>query len=212
MLIQLLMDNPRSWILPYALRLKEQVLALGHNCVLLHRHEEVTKGEILVLLSCEKVFRQLELNRHNLVVHESALPQGKGWSPLTWQVLEGRDRIPVTLFEAASDVDSGDIYLQEDLVLEGHELVDELREKQGETTLRLVLKFIREYPSVKGRPQQGAESFYPRRKPEHSMLNTEEPLSAQFNLLRVCDNERYPAYFIKDGVKYLIKIYKDKQV
>jgi methionyl-tRNA formyltransferase len=30
-------------------------------------------------------------------VHESALPQGQGWSPMTWQILEGASPIPVTL-------------------------------------------------------------------------------------------------------------------
>ena len=35
-------------------------------------------------------------------------------------------------------------------------------------------------------------------------------IDEQFNLLRVCDNERYPAFFYKDGVKYILKINKEK--
>jgi methionyl-tRNA formyltransferase len=51
--------------------------------------------------------------RRNLVLHESDLPGSKGWSALTWQILEGNNRISVTLFEVAEKVDSGVIYAQE---------------------------------------------------------------------------------------------------
>ena len=74
-------------------------------------------------------------NRHNLVVHESPLPTGTGWSPLTWQILEGTNQIQVVLFGAANEVDSGKIYLQEVLEFAGHELIDELQKAQAESTL-----------------------------------------------------------------------------
>jgi hypothetical protein len=35
---------------------------------------------------------QLALQRHMLVAHGSALPQGQGWSPMTWQILDGASR------------------------------------------------------------------------------------------------------------------------
>ncbi len=73
----------------------------------------------------------MKFNKHNLVIHESDLPKGKGWSPVTWQVLEGKDVIPITLFEAAKNVDAGDIYLQEFIHLDGSELLEEIKHKQG---------------------------------------------------------------------------------
>ena len=48
--------------------------------------------------------------RNNLVVHASDLPNGKGWSPLTWQILDGKKKIHVSLIEADEKVDSGKIY------------------------------------------------------------------------------------------------------
>lgn len=208
MKVQVLCDNPNSWIIPYAKELVGDIAALGHSSVLLHNGEEVTEGDVLIMLSCEKIFKKLHLNKHNLVVHESALPQGKGWSPMTWQVLEGKNQIPVTLFEAVESVDAGDIYGQEIIELDGTELVEELREKQGRSTQNLILNFIKKYPDVKGEPQQGEESFYPRRRPDDSRLDLDKTLGEQFNLLRVCDNERYPAWFEVNGVKYIIKTYK----
>jgi hypothetical protein len=40
------------------------------------------------------------------------------------------------------------------------------------------------------------------------LLNLDLTLREQFNLLRVVDNERYPAYFELNGIKYVIKINK----
>ena len=210
MKIQILVDNPNSWIIPY---LKNLVSSIKQkkNCYvkLINSHEDVESGDVLCLLSCEKKFTKLNLNKYNLVVHESDLPEGKGWSPLTWQVIEGKRNIPITLFEANSLIDSGNIYEKINIKTSGYELIDELRFLQVEATTKLILNFIEKYPNIKGEKQKGKESFYCKRTKNSSELNILESIKDQFNLLRVCDNERYPAFFIIDNVKYLIKIYKD---
>lgn len=209
MKIQILVDNPNSWIVPYAEELNKELLNLKFSSTLHFNHSEITKGDILVMLSCEKIFKDLHLNRNNLVVHESALPHGKGWSPLTWQILEGKNRIPITLFEAKESVDSGEIYLQEFIDFEGHELLTEIKHLQGVKTNELILKFVNNFSNITGTPQKGEESFYPKRGPKDSMLDTSKTIDELFNQFRVCDNERYPAFFIKDGMKYFLKIEKE---
>jgi methionyl-tRNA formyltransferase len=146
--------------------------------------------------------------RHTLVVHESDLPKGKGWSPLTWQIIEGRNRIPITLFEAADRVDSGPIYAQHWIEFEGHELIDELRSAQAAATLKLCRWFIDAYPAsaAQAQPQQGTESVYPRRRPADSQLDPDLSIAQQFNQLRVVDNERYPAFFDWRGQRYRLSI------
>ena len=53
--------------------------------------KDLVAGDICILLSCELLDKeQLALHKHNLVVHESDLPKGQGWSPMTWQILEGK--------------------------------------------------------------------------------------------------------------------------
>jgi methionyl-tRNA formyltransferase len=208
MVIQVLVDNPNSWILPYTEKLVQNLIDLGHRALLLHDENEVVQGDILCLLSCEKIFKKLHLNKHNLVVHESDLPKGKGWSPVSWQVLEGKSFIPVTLFEATSTVDNGRIYNQMTLELQGHELWPEIKDKQGIITQQLILNFVNEYPNNHSREQVGDATYYAKRTPEHSQLDFHKTIAEQFNLFRVCDNERYPAFFIKDGKKYILKIEK----
>jgi UDP-2,4-diacetamido-2,4,6-trideoxy-beta-L-altropyranose hydrolase len=169
-------------------------------------------GDIAFFLSCSQIVPPIMLHQHthNLVVHESDLPQGKGWSPLTWQILEGKNDIPICLFEADVKVDNGDIYFKELIHFNGRELVGELRAIQAATTIRLCHDFIKAYPQIirRAKPQSGTDSFYPRRKPQHSQLDPNQPISMQFNLLRVVDNDKYPAFFIFNNQKFILKIEK----
>lgn len=143
-------------------------------------------------------------------MHESALPQGKGWSPLTWQILEGKNEIPITLLEAEESVDSGNIYIQDVMRFNGAELVDELRQKQAEYTIKSCVSFVKDYPGIisKGTAQSGESSYYKKRGPKDSKLDPDKTIREQFNLLRVVDNERYPAYFELNGIRYMLKIEK----
>ena len=184
----------------------------GYRVNWVHNINELLDEDIVFYLSCGQLTPKEVLNRHkhNLVVHESGLPKGRGWSPLTWQILEGENEIPLTLFEAQVDVDSGPIYLQSKMHFQGNELVQELREKQAMNTVHLCLEFIRRYPEVtqQARQQQGEPTFYPKRGPKDSWIDPDKTIREQFNLLRVVDNDRYPAWFEMGGQKYVLKIEK----
>ena len=116
----------------------------------------------------------------------------------------------MTLFEANIKLDKGDIYLQEKMVLEGHELSDEIRHIQALKTFELVFKFIENISSIERTKQVGKSTFYPKRISKDSELNIKKTIAEQFNLLRVVDNKKYPAFFYYMGKRYIIKIYKDE--
>ena len=212
MLIQLLVDNKNSWIIPYASKLRDDIISkFNYEVTLINEHDDVKKGNILCLLSCENIFNKLDLNDFNLVVHESNLPKGKGWSPLTWQVIEGKNKIPITLFEAVEKVDAGRIYLQSFIELTGKELLSDIKDLQGKMTIDLILKFLKNFHKIKGQDQKGDSTYYPKRGPIDSELDIDKSIKNQFNLLRVCDNERYPAFFKIDNKKYIIKIFDENE-
>lgn len=210
MKITLICDNINSWIVPYVKKLKLLLDEAQHETKIIHLYEDIEEGDLAFFLGCETIVKQniLALHSNNLIVHESRLPKGKGWSPLTWQILEGKNVIPITLIEADSKVDSGDIYFQDEIVLQGHELLPEIRHFQGEYTIKLVLRFVNQYPEVFGTKQEGESTYYSKRTPKDSELDINKTIKEQFNLLRVVDNERYPAFFLLDGVRYYIKIEK----
>jgi len=114
------------------------------------------------------------------------------------------------MFEASDGVDNGEIYMQKILKLSGYELHDELREKQASFIMDMCKEFIDNYERYKvPTPQQGKESFYPKRTPKDSKLDINKSIKEQFNLLRVVSNEEYPAFFEIDGHRYILKIEKD---
>lgn len=200
-----ILTSPQQWFIPYAERLAQDL-----HCDLYLRHEDVpSEVEILFILSYHRIIPEsyLEQHQHNLVIHASPLPAGKGWAPLTWQVLEGKNDIVFSLFEADSKVDNGLIYLRKTLHLTGYELCDELRTLQAQFCIEMCKDYLERYHELKGEMPQGESTFYRKRTPEDSCLNLEQSLGEQFNLLRCVDNELYPAYFIKDGHKYILKIY-----
>ncbi len=201
-----------SWINHYIPVLITHLEKDGHEIQWLNNCKHITEGDLVFYLGCSQIVSQtiLAKNKHNLVVHESALPLGKGWSPLTGQILEGKNEIPITLFEAVEQVDSGKIYLRNTLYFEGTELVDELRTVQAEVSIKLCLNFVKQYPAIinDGYEQKGQSTYYKRRTPQDSRLDPDKTIREQFNLLRVVDNQRYPAFFELYGETYIIKIEK----
>ena len=209
--VSILSDNADSWIQPFCRSLAAQLIDRGFVVDIYKDWNDLTKGDMLFILGCEKILPNdvLLLHNHNLIVHESDLPKGKGWSPLSWQIIGGKNKIPITLFEASSKVDSGVIYYQDFIFLKGHELVEEIRNVQGESTIKLCLRFADEYPNVVGLPQTGQETFYAKRTPSDSEISSQQTIDAIFNRLRIADNEKYPVFFYKNGFKYILKIYKE---
>ena len=195
-------------MIDYSQDLLLEISSLGHFCNLIHEHSEVTKGDVLILLSCNKLFKSLDLNKFNLVVHESDLPKGRGMSPFTWQILEGRSEIPVCLLEVSEKLDAGKIYGKRYVKLNGSELIDEWREYQYNATKDLLLSFLMNFPNVQGVTQIGLPTFYRSRNIDDSKLDISKSIEEQFNLLRVCDNIRYPAWFEINGCKYQLDIKK----
>ena len=175
--------------------------------------DKIQEGDIAFFLGFEEVVSKGVLKKHknNIVVHESDLPKGKGMSPMTWQILEGKKKIPITLFEMVEKLDSGRIYLQDMITVNDTDLIDEIRSKQAESTFSLCQSFLDCYPDIlnDGKKQKGVESFYRARTPEDSALNIHKTIVEQFNLLRIVDKDRYPAFFDYQGVRYFLNITKD---
>ena len=139
------------------------------------------------------------------------LPIGKGWSPLSWQILEGNKKIVVSLIEAADKVDSGKIYMQLSKKFSGYELLDQMHSSLTDITFQLCNYFVKNYPQSlkKGKAQKGKETYYLRRHPKDSKLDLNKSIKQQFNLLRIADNDRYPAFFEINGHKYYLLIKSD---
>ena len=207
----ILLDASNNWIEPFI-----HDSGLLHpqprfNISLIHDPEQVVDAHIVFVLGYTKILDNsfLSKNELTLVVHESELPSGRGFSPVQWQILEGKTSVPVCLIEASEQVDAGDIIGRASIELDGYELYDEIRDKQAKATIEVLREFLHKYPSFNREAQTGTAGVYPRRLKSDSELDVDASIRDQFDLLRVSNNEEWPSHFYLDGKKFMLKIFKD---
>lgn len=210
MRINVLCNDENSWFWSYKEHFIAGIINEGHKVSVHSSEKDMSSGDLAIFISCTKIISKEGLlkNTSNIVCHPSDLPKGKGFSPIAWEILDGSNEITFTLFEANEGVDDGDIYYKETVSLKGDELNDDLRKIQAATTFKLIYKYISRFPENKSYSQKGSETFYSKRTPQDSELDINKTIDDQFNLLRIVDNERYPAFFIKNGQKFKFKIEK----
>jgi len=211
--IAVVVDN-ESWILPWAEDLVERACKQGDNAYLVRKYDDIKSGWSAFYLSCVNITPPniLLLNERNLVVHASDLPKGRGFSPLTWSILDDENDIPVCLFEAKIELDSGPIIYRDYLAFEGHELINEMRLELGKKTVELCLRFIQEQTAPAGTPQTGEPTSLLPRRPKDSEIDPSKTIQSQFNQFRVADNESYPTFFTHSGHRYRLLIEKDDDI
>ena len=201
---------PRERVDLFRLELEEK----GHSVNVACSPDDIGDADVTFYFSFPYIVGPKVLRRscHNLVFHASDLPEGKGWSPHIWQIIEGRNTITLTMFEATPELDAGPIVNQGMLRLEGHELICEIRRLLMDASFGLANRFVSEYPfnadSARSQESERPTNYYPKRGPDDSRLDPEKPLSEQFDLLRTVDNTAYPAFFELRGHKYILSIKK----
>lgn len=213
--ISLLCTDQRHPILPDLRGWMQLCSQTGHAVVLVHDKAELVGGDLLFLVSCSQIITAQERSKYKnvLVLHASDLPEGRGWSPHVWAILGGADRITVSLIEAADPVDSGAIWMKTVFFLDGHELFDEINARLFEAELFLMTKAIENFGEIRPAEQGGSPGAYcVKRSPQDSRIDVNKSIAEQFELLRVTDPVRYPAFFEYRGQRYVIRIEKDNHV
>ncbi len=170
--------------------------------------------EIVFILGFTKILSSNFLKRFRLplVVHESNLPNGRGFAPVQWQILKRINKITACLIHINDRVDGGNIILKDKIQLDGTELNSEIRKKQANVTIKLIGDFMKKFPKINYKKQKGRPTYFKRRTSKDSQLNINRSIKSQFNLLRICDNKNYPAFFYFKKTKYIIKIFKGKNI
>jgi len=210
MRITILTDNEESWFIEYGNKLLEILVSKGHDVEYVFNKSNIRRGDISFLLSCSNIVNTeyLKLNNYNIVVHASDLPQGKGFSPLQWQILNGQNEITLTLFEAVKEVDAGPYYLKDKIKFIGTELYQELRESLGNKIIEMCSNFVDNFNELKPIDQKGVSTYFSRRTIRDDIIDVDKTIREQFNHFRIADNEKFPLWFEYLGNKYYIKIYK----
>lgn len=183
-----------------------------HQIDLVRTKSELSKGDLLYLISCSEIVTEADRQPYlkALVIHASDLPRGRGWSPHIWQLLDGAKALTLTLLEAANKVDSGDIWKKIEISVGEDALSDEINHLVFEAELQLMDFAVQNFAIIAPQPQSTAiePTYYPKRSPLDSKIDPQKTIEDQFNLMRICDPNRFPAYFELHGHKYFIRLEK----
>lgn len=211
MKIEILNTDPNHPINPY-LRKLEVGLEHDHSISIIRSPKKVTKGDLLFLVSCAELVDPTVTERfkHALVLHASDLPKGRGWSPHIWELLNGEKYITVSLLDAAAAIDSGDIYKKVTVDIPRSALWNEINDLLFAAEIQLIEFAIQNFENLKKYPQNSSieATHYPKRNPRDSEIDPNKPISEQFDLIRVCDPNRFPAHFHYRGEAYKIILEK----
>jgi methionyl-tRNA formyltransferase len=213
--IAFLFDKKNPWLLQY-LPLLKKLSKKKYKYSFFKDYVKISDFEIVFVLGFTKILSEsfIKKNRIVLIIHESNLPKFKGFAPVQWQILRNKRNITNSLVMLGSKekVDSGKIILQNKILLKGHELYAEIRKKQFDSTYKLIRKFLDIYPNFTTRRQKGKSTFFRKRKSEDSKISIDKNIKSQFNLLRISNNNDWPAFFLYKKNKYILKIFKSNEI
>jgi methionyl-tRNA formyltransferase len=183
-----------------------------HQIDLIREKSRLTGGDILFLVSSSEIMRGTERDAYGacLVLHASDVPKGRGWSPHIWEIINGAKFITLSLIEAADKVDGGRIWGKTKIEIPEHALWNEINHLLFQAEIEMIDYAVNNHLQITPQDQVGMDdaTYYPKRAPESSRIDPNLSIAEQFNKLRVCDPERFPAFFALRGYRYKIILEK----
>ncbi|MBL18741.1 MAG: UDP-glucuronic acid dehydrogenase [Flavobacteriaceae bacterium] len=173
---------------------------------LLHSVKLANGGDFLFLVSCSEIISKSSIGKykHALVLHAGDLPNGRGWSPHIWDLVEGQTHITLSLIEADEKIDCGNIWNKKRVCIPKHFLWHEINAELFEAEIEMIKWAINNSKKVRPTVQdKSLQATYRRkRKASDSEIDVNKTIAEQFDLMRVSDPSRYPAYFAIAGERF----------
>jgi len=183
-----------------------------HEIELVRTKSELIGGDMLLLVSCCEIITAKERSAYDvcLVLHASDLPRGRGWSPHIWELAAGAQHITLSLLEAEDKVDSGRIWKKVHIPVGPTELWDEINHRIFNAEVQLMDFALASYSRIQPQeqPNDVEPTYYRLRTPQDSRIDPHQPIADQFDLIRVCDPYRFPAFFEFRGQRFALKLEK----
>ena len=154
----------------------------------------------------KEVFNIPKFGTFNL--HASLLPKFRGAAPINWALIRGKTETGVTTFFLKEKVDTGDIILQEKIIIEPYDNAGTLHDKLSDLGAETVLKTVRliEKGNMTLSVQDGnLASPAPKIFKENCLINWDQNSNIIHNFIRGLSP--YPAAFSYLDNK-IVKIYK----
>lgn len=193
----------KSWNVEYALKCKAQY-ANKYDITVITEKEKLT-AETLEAIRPRYVFfphwsyripESVFAEYTCIVFHMTDLPYGRGGSPLQNLIVRGHSHTKLSAIHVDKGLDTGDIYMKEDLTLCG--TADEILRRASDTIFTKMIPYILEQNPTPV-PQKGDAVIFRRRRPEDGRLLPEMDERTIYDYIRMLDGEGYPNAFVELG-------------
>ena len=161
--------------------------------------EHIPDKATVFCVSYPKILDQSVVSRFKncIIIPARDLPDGKGWSPHVWQILEGKTSITMSAISAVAELDSGPIWAKVLMHIPDNALYNEIYEI-------IFINHLKLFEIVSNQIDNGLfpipqeeriSEFYKRRTPKDSFVDINSSICEIFDLLRVSDPQHYPVHF-----------------
>ena len=174
------------------------------------------KPDLIVVVAFGEILSPSILSIPNLFpinLHASLLPSYRGPAPIPWAIIRGEKETGVTIQRIRSQIDGGEIILQERVPINSDDTTRTLSDRLsivGANTLLQAVKLIKE-GKAQFKPQGKESSYAPKIKKEQGRINWSSSTKTIYNLIRGMNP--YPGaftfIFLREAIQK-IKIWKTK--
>jgi methionyl-tRNA formyltransferase/MoaA/NifB/PqqE/SkfB family radical SAM enzyme len=174
--------------------LRSRVDALAPELLLVATYHENVPGRFLNVLG-----------RTSLALQPSLLPRHRGATPTSWMLIEGEKTAGVTLYLPTAKAFAGDIVLQREIAITGHDTDGTLRQRLAhlsEEAWAEALDLLSQGKPLPRRPQDDRQiTFFPPRTRRDGLIKFDEPTANVHNRIR--GTNPYPGAFTFHGLREL---------
>lgn len=128
-----------------------------------------------------------------VVFHMTDLPYGRGGSPLQNLIVRGHTETKLSALRVSKGIDTGDIYLKENLSLEGK--ASDIFIRASKLIGVMISDIIKN--KITPKPQQGEIVRFERRTPNQSDIKNLTSLFKVYDYIRMLDAPGYPKAFLE---------------
>lgn len=140
--------------------------------------------------------------------HASLLPANRGSAPINWALIKGESKTGNTLMQLSKEIDGGDILAQQPIAISQFDNVATLYDRVAETNCEMILELLQDLATgkplkVRQQSDQGSP-LLPRRRPEHGVLDWEQPSRKVYDFIRALTHPYPGAFSVANGARVVI--------
>jgi methionyl-tRNA formyltransferase len=149
-------------------------------------------------------------------VHPALLPEYKGYHPVPYVLLNNESMHGITAHLITSEMDAGDIVLKKEFSITTFSTLKSLQflvNKEMPLFMKRLISLIRtESLKLIKNNSEYTKVVAKKRQPEDSEVFLDDSVELMFRKVKASDPERFPPYFVVDGQKVYIKIFRGEDI